>query len=88
MWREGKLARLHEALDILDVFDRVHDCGTDDPNRPDHQAYVSRQKRRSYILAEIAKLEGRKPWLEGLRAGSLALLFCATLYATVHYLFK
>jgi hypothetical protein len=87
MWREGKLARLHEELEILDVFDRVHNCANG-PNRSDDDAYVSRQKRRSEILAGIAKLEARQPWLEGIRAGSIALLFCATLYATFHYLFK
>jgi len=59
MWREGKLVRLHEELQMLDVFDRVHDCGTDQPNRPDNEAYLSRQERRSEILAEIAKLTAR-----------------------------
>ena len=88
MWREGKLARLHEELEILDVFDRIHYYGADDPSRGDNDAYVSHQKRRSEILAEIAKLVGRKPWFNGLRAGSVALLLCATLYATLHYLLR
>jgi hypothetical protein len=88
MWREGKLARLHEELEILDVFDRIHDYGADDPSRGDNDAYVAHQKRRSAILAEIAKLGGRKPWFKGLRAGSVALLLCATLYATFHYLLR
>lgn len=88
MWREGKVVRLHEELELLDVFDRVHDYGADDPNRGDDEAHVSRQKRRSEILTEIANLEGKKPWFEGLRASSVALLLCATLYATFHYLFK
>jgi hypothetical protein len=87
-WREGRLARLHEELKILDVFDRLHDYGADDPNRGDHDACVFRQKRRSEISAEIAKLAGRKPWSGGLRAGSAALLLCASLYATFHYLFS
>jgi hypothetical protein len=88
MWRDGKLARLHEELELLGVFDRVHDYAADDPNRADNEAYVSRQRRRSEISAEIAKLAGRKPWFEGLGTGSLALLLSATLYATLHYLLK
>jgi hypothetical protein len=88
MWREGKLARLHKELEILDVFDRIHDYGADDPSRGDNDAYVSHQKRRSEILAEIAKLGGRKPWFKGFRAGSVGLLLCATLYATFHYLLR
>jgi hypothetical protein len=88
MRREGELARLHEELEILDVFDRLRNYGADDPNRGDNDAYFCRQKRRSEILADIAKLEGKKPWFGGLRAGSVALLLCATLYATFHYLLR
>lgn len=88
MWREEKLARLQEELKMLDVFDRVHDCETDHRNHPDNGACVSRQKRRAEILAEVAKLEVRKPWFEGLGAGTVALIICAILYATFHYLFK
>ena len=88
MWREGKLARLHEELEMLDVFDRVHDCGAEHPNRPDNEAYVSRQKRRAEILAETAELDVKKAWFEGFRAGSVTLVLSATLYATFHYLFK
>jgi hypothetical protein len=88
MWREGKLALLHEELELLDVFDRVHDYAADDPNPADNDAYVCRQQRRSEISAEIAKLGGRKSSFKGLRAGSVALLLCATLYATFHYLLE
>jgi hypothetical protein len=88
MWREGKLARLHQELEILDAFDRLRDYGADDPNRADNLAYALRQKRRSEISAEIAKLGVRKPWSGGLRAGSAALLLCASLYATFHYLLR
>ncbi len=87
--REEKLVRLYQELDTLEVFDRVHDYRADDPNRGDNDAYVSRQKRRSEILAEIAKLGVRKNrWFEGLRGDKVALLLCATLYATFHYLLK
>ena len=88
MWREGKLARLHEELEMLNVFDRVHDYGADHPNRGENDAYLSRQQRRSEILAGIAKLGVQKPRFEGLRVGSVALVLCGTLYATLHYLFK
>jgi len=88
MWRERKRVRLHEELEILDVFDRLHDYQADDVNRGDNDAYVSRQKRRSEILAEIARLGGRKPRFEGLRVGIVALLLCATVYATFHYLLR
>lgn len=70
MWgREGKLLRLYEELTTLDVFDRVHDYGADDPNRSDNGAYVSRQKRRSQILAEIAKLGVKKAVVRGSPGG-------------------
>jgi hypothetical protein len=88
MWREGKLARLHQELEVLDAFDRLHDYGADDPNRGDNLAYALRQKRRSEISAEIATLGERKPWYAGLRAGSAALLLCASLYVTFHYLLR
>ena len=88
MWREGKLARLHEELEILDVFDRVHDYGAVAPNRSDNDAYGFRQKRRSEIVAEIAKPAARKPWVASSRAGCVALLLPATLFATFHYLLK
>ena len=88
MWHEGKLARLHEELELLDVFDRVHDYRADDPSRSDNEAYVSLQQRRSEISAEIARLRQRRSSFKGLRAGSVALLLCATLYATFHYLLE
>jgi hypothetical protein len=88
MWHEGKLARLHEELELLDVFDRVHDYAAHDLNRADNDAYVSRQQRRSEISAEIAKLRERRSSFKGLGTGSLALLVTATLYATLHYLLK
>jgi len=89
MWgREAKLVRLYEEVENLDVLDRVHDYGADDPNRGDDEAYVGRQQRRSEISAEIAKLGRRKPWFEGLGAASVAALLCATLYVTFHYLLK
>jgi hypothetical protein len=69
MWgREEKLVRLYEELETLYVFDRIHDYGADVRNRGDDDAYASRQKRRSEILAEIAKLTVRKPWFEGFGA--------------------
>lgn len=88
MWREGKLARLHEELELLNLFDRVHDYGAEDPNRPDNQAYLCRQERRTEILAEIAKLGVRKAWFQGLPGVSIAFVLCATVYVTFHYLFK
>jgi hypothetical protein len=89
MWgREEKLVRLNEELEILDIFDRVHDYDPDGPNRGENDAYVFRQKRRCEILAAIEMLGVRKPQFEVLRAGSVALVLCATLYATFHYLLK
>jgi len=70
MWgRERKLVRLYEELETLNVFDRVRDYGANGLNRGDNEAYISRQERRSKILAEIAELGGRWPRFEGLGAG-------------------
>lgn len=86
--RVGKLSRLQEELQILDLLDRLHDYSAGDPNRRDHHAYAFRQRRRSEIVAEIETRSARRPWFQGLRLGSVALLVCATLYATFHYLLK
>lgn len=64
MWvREGKLVRLNEELETLAVFDRIYDLDPN-PSRSVNAAHVSRQKRRSEIGAEIAKLEAGKRWLK------------------------
>ena len=55
-WRRQKtLARLHEELSTIALFDRVHDFATG-PDPDDNHAHVSRQTRRSEIMAEIIKL--------------------------------
>jgi len=86
--RVGKLSRLQEELQVLDLLDRLNDYNAGDPTRSAPQGYAFRQQRRSEISAEIATRRTRKPWLERLRMGSVALLACATLYATLHYLLK
>jgi hypothetical protein len=64
MWgREGKLVRLNQELETLAVFDRIYDLDPN-PSRNVNAAYVSRQKRRSEIGAEIANLEAGKRWLK------------------------
>ena len=53
--RQKTLARLHEELTTIALFDRVHDYSTD-PDPADSRAYASRQARRSAIMAEIRML--------------------------------
>jgi hypothetical protein len=82
------LARLHEELRTLALFDRVHEYATD-PDPADHRAYAFRQIRRSQIMAEITKLSPSKPeYRNHARIGSAVLLLCAVGYATLHYLLK
>jgi hypothetical protein len=86
--RQKTLARLHEELTTLTLFDRVHDYATD-PDPADNRAYAFRQIRRSQIMAEIRELSPSKPeYRNHARIGSAALLLCAVGYATVHYLLK
>jgi hypothetical protein len=64
MWRrEGKMVRLNQELETLAVFDRIYDLEPN-PSRSVNAAHVSRQKRRSEIGAEIAKLEAEKRWFK------------------------
>jgi len=86
--RQKTLARLHEELTTLALFDRVHDYATD-PDPADNRAYAFRQVRRSQIMAEIRELNPSKPeYKNHARIGTAALLLCAVGYATVHYLLK
>jgi hypothetical protein len=86
--RHQKLARLHQELDTIELFDRIHD-NTLDPSPVDNRAYVLRQIRRSEVTAEINRLRASKPefrnraWKDG-----AVLLLCAVGYATLHYLFR
>ena len=88
MWRQQTLARLHEELTTIALFDRVHDYATDsDP--ADNRAYAFRQIRRSQIIAEIRKLSPSKPeYRKPARISSAVLLLCVVGYATLHYLLK
>ncbi len=88
MWRQQTLARLHEELTTIALFDRVHDYATDsDP--ADNRAYAFRQIRRSQIMAEIRKLSPSKPeYRNPALISSAALLLCVVGYATLHYLLK
>ena len=85
--RQKTLARLHEELTTLALFDRVHDYATD-PDPADNRAYAFRQVRRSQIMAEISKLSPSKPENRNARIGSAVLLLSVVGYATLHYLLK
>jgi hypothetical protein len=89
MWRRQQtLARLHEELTTIALFDRVHDFSPD-PDPADNRAYAFRQIRRSQIMAEIRELSPSKPeYRNHARVGSVVLLLCAVGYATLHYLLK
>ena len=81
-WRQQKsLARLHEELRTIALFDRLHDYATD-PDPDDNHAYVSRQTRRSEIMAEIIKLSANNPEYRyyALMASSALVLCLAFFY--------
>jgi len=86
--RHQKVARLHEELGTIALFDRVHDNATN-PRPAENLAYALRQIRRSEITAEINRLSASKPkfrnraWKDG-----AVLILCAAGYATLHYLFR
>jgi hypothetical protein len=86
--RQKTLARLHEELTTLALFDRVHDYATH-PDPADNRAYEFRQIRRSQIMAEISRLRPTKSEnRKNARIGSAALLLSAVGYATLHYLLR
>ena len=82
------MARLHEELRIIAVFDRIHDSVTE-PGSADESAYAFRQIRRSQIMAEISKLKTSRPEYRNLACiSSAVMLLGAVGYATFHYLLK
>ena len=87
MWRRRKaLARLHEELRIIELFDRIHSYAIG-PDHANNAAHALRQLRRSQIVDEIGELRAYKAQHgNGARIGSAAvLLLCAVGYA-LHYL--
>jgi hypothetical protein len=67
MWRRRKMVHLQEELATIRLLDRLQDYNQDfdrEFNRDDQGVHAARQQRRSQILVELAKLEGRKPQLE------------------------
>jgi hypothetical protein len=67
MWRRRRLIRLQQELAMIRLLDRLQDYNHEfdrEFNRDDNGAHSARQKRRSEILAELAKLEGTQPHLE------------------------
>ena len=76
------MARLHEELTAIALFDRVHEYATD-PDPADNRAYALRQIRRSQIIAEIRKLSPSKPeYRNHVRITSAVLLLCVVGYAS------
>ena len=72
MWWLRKLIHLQEELATIRLLDRLQDYNNEfdrEFNRDDNGVHAARQKRRSEILAELAKLKGEKsiyeaPWRE------------------------
>ena len=87
MWRRQKaLARLHEELRTIALFDGVHDY-IPEPGPADNSAYRFCQIRRSQIMAEISKLKTSKPENRNhARISGAVILLGALGYATFHYL--
>ena len=86
--RRSVLARLHEELRNIEVFDRIHEYAPDaDPVQ--ERAYSGRQIRRKQILDDIARLRGsesepaKRAWIS-----SAVVFVCAVGYAMLRYLLK
>lgn len=86
--RQKTLARLHEELSVLDLFDRVHQDATDaDP--AENRAYALRQTRRSQIMDEIREVSASKlKYRNHTRITSATLLLGTIGYAALLYLLK
>lgn len=76
MWSyRKKLRRLRQELDLISLFERLQNYGTE--SSPGGQGSCSaRENRRSEILAQIAALEARASWFQQryARLAALALL--------------
>jgi len=86
--RRSALARLHEELRNIDLFDRIHEYAPQ-ADQVEERAYAVRQIRRKQILDDIARLRGcesqpaKRAWISSAMA-----LVCALGYAMLHYLLK
>jgi len=84
-WQKARLVRLYDELESLAIFDRlVYDFHAD---RGDNDAHTFRERRRSEVLAEIAKLEGGQAEIRNLWVGGVAVL-SLILYVTFHYVLR
>ena len=87
--RGTALARLHEELSNIEVFDRLHDYAPN-ANPASERAYANRQVRRKQIQDEITRLSsseskaGKPAWV-GSAVVSVVFL-CAIGYAVFHFL--
>lgn len=77
--RQKRLARLHEELTTIALFDRVHDYASD-PDPADRRAYASRQVRRSAIMAEIRELSANPEYRDQARMRSAVVFLCVTFF--------
>ena len=86
--RRTTLARLHEELRNIQVFDRIHEYATDaDP--ASERAYEVRQLTRKQIPDEIKRLKAaRSEWRHNARVTSAVVFFCAFGYAMLYLLVK
>jgi len=58
MWkRRTKLKRLEQELKWIDLFERLYDSLTS-PTEAEQKAHITRQIRRTEVLAEIQTLKG------------------------------
>ena len=87
-WRRKALARLHDELNTLALFDRVYDY-TQDHHPAENHAHELRHIKRTQIVAKIEELSrSQREYRNRARIRSAILLLCAGGYATLHYLFK
>ena len=85
MFRHRTLENLHEELNTIAVFDRIHEyCA--EPDSAEKSAYAARQARREQIIAEISQLR-RAQGIPGRVAGAFLLVYGAG-HAAVQLLFR
>jgi hypothetical protein len=89
MSRQRVLARLHDELNTLAAFDRLHDLSLNH-DAAEAIAHESRQLRRSAITAEIESVRAAKArsLMSHIRVSSGFVLLCAIGYASFRYLLR
>jgi len=85
--RRRTLGQLREELEVIALFDRVHDFATQ-ADTASETAYANRQIRRNQLTTEIEKLKVSQPEQQNAGRVSAALAFVGAIGWALVYMLK